>query len=93
MELTIKINTNSDAFLDNINPELSRILFRVVSALDYGTDLSKLGKYSLVDINGNTAGYLTLKEKTENTDLQKARMKLSIIRAEATTGLFNTKES
>lgn len=52
MNITIKINTDTEAFEDDADTEVTRIL----RALAARIDLEGLDTFALRDINGNTVG-------------------------------------
>lgn len=61
MKLNIEINLDNDAFSNNINEEVTRILLRFIKNIE----LSKLENGYLInlrDINGNTVGYAKIGE-------------------------------
>ncbi len=60
MDITIKINTDNEAFTDNISGEVARILRDVANKLETA-DLTEPydARLTLLDINGNTCGKVT----------------------------------
>lgn len=59
MKVIIEINTENDAFTDNLNGELSRILGLLADRLN-DTDIQNISQ--LRDINGNRVGSVDTEE-------------------------------
>jgi len=51
MKATLKINLNNEAFVENRNEEVKRILLDFINRIDNGYDI-----FYLQDINGNNVG-------------------------------------
>lgn len=62
MDITIKINTDNAAFEGRTRAETAYILRKLAEYLDYGSVLNEDVRLPAVDCNGNTVGYLTVKE-------------------------------
>ena len=61
MDITITINTDNDAFLENGTIEVKYILKQLTDRLETGLYMTP-GEYNLRDSNGNTVGKLSLVE-------------------------------
>lgn len=65
MDITIKINTDNAAFDgEYFKAELSRIL----DTVKYELDIKVFRITKLYDINGNTCGYIQIKESNNESD-------------------------
>lgn len=61
MQVTIKINTDNDAFTDNMNGETARILETIAKKLNRDEYDVHTGEHrALFDSNGNAIGYFAV---------------------------------
>jgi len=64
MNVTITIRTDNAAFEGRTRAEIADILRKIAKSLDYGDGdiLNEDTRLPAVDCNGNTVGFLTVKE-------------------------------
>jgi hypothetical protein len=62
MDAKITINMDNAAFDGKTRSELGKCLRKLADTLDYTGKLNEDTKLPVFDSNGNTAGYLTIKE-------------------------------
>lgn len=63
MNITIKINTDNAAFEDDPGAEVARILGKVTGDFLLNPDIATVQhRTPLLDVNGNTIGYIEVKE-------------------------------
>ena len=59
-DITIKINTDNDAFYDDERAELSRILHELANEAQHRR-VSAMDEYRIKDLNGNSCGVVEVR--------------------------------